>query len=202
MGATGPDYQGHYLTTGRFVAFFVIVICLLGVANIVVNGDAGSSPGDVLGLLAVALVAYVLGVRPGVLEDVDGVRVRNPLRTSMVPWGSVTDVDVTDVLRVHTGDGVVRCFAVPRRRPSPTQSGRTTQNYGFPTMTPGAPGLGARSAGPPISRAEALSVRLRHQAERFAVASGSGPPTTRYATDALVALGVAAVLLAVAVLLS
>ena len=33
------------------------------------------------------------------------------------PGGSVTGVDVTDVLRVHAVDGVVRCFAVPRRRP-------------------------------------------------------------------------------------
>ena len=62
-----------------------------------------------LGLVAVALlatlrfvdigrVAYVLGLRPAVVEGLQGVEVRNPLRTTSVPWGSVADADVTGLV--------------------------------------------------------------------------------------------------------
>ena len=114
----------------------------------------------------------------------------------------MTKVDVTDVLRIHAADRVVRCFAVPRRRPSPTKALRTSQNYGFASMNPRPTGVGATSGGPPVSRADAVSSRLRELAERYARTAGAGPIAVRFATDALVALGVAAGLLALALVAS
>jgi hypothetical protein len=197
-----PDFRAYYLTSGRFVAFTVIIVCLLGAVDVIRGGDIRVDADLLLGLGAVCLVSYVFGVRPGVLEEVDGVAVRNPLRTFRVPWGSVTDVDVTDVLRVHAAGRVVRCFAIPRRRPAPSQARRTSQNYGFQSMTPSSFGLGSVSGGPLVSRADAVCLRLREQAERYAVTAGPGPVSANFATDALMALAAAAVLLGIAVALA
>ena len=215
VAQTEPDYQAWYLTSGRFVAFVVIAFCLVGVGYVVVSGDAGRQGSLVLGTLAVASLAYVLGVRPGVLEGIQGIDVRNPLRTTTVGWGSVTRVDVTDVLRIHAGAGVVRCFAIPRRRPKPPRTSSAV-DYGFPA-TPFAK-VGEAARGPAISRADAISAHLLAQVERRAPAKGSagssgsaaaaGSPersaglSTRFATDALAAVAAAVVLLGLAVLVS
>lgn len=191
------DYQGHYLTSGRFVAIVVVAVCALGALDIVRTGDAGSDARGLLGLAGLCLFSYVLGLRPGVLEEIDGVLVRNPLRSTRVPWGAITNVDVTDVLRIHAGDQTIRCFAVPRRRPTPSRGGATSDRFGFSGMTPSPFGLGRASGGPLIGRADAVASRLREQAERYAVA-GSGPVTTMVARDALALLGVAIVLIVVA----
>lgn len=203
MAQTEPDYQAYYLTSGRFVAFIVIAFCLVGVGDVVLSGDAGRQGSLVLGSLAVALLAYVLGVRPGVLEGIEGIDVRNPLRTTAVGWGSVTHVDVTDVLRIHAAAQVVRCFAVPRRRPRPPRTSSTV-DYGFPT-SPFAK-VGAAARGPAISRADAISAHLLEQVARRAAAKGSAGSeaglSTRFAPDALAAVGAAVVLLGLAVLVS
>ena len=200
MAQTEPDYQAYYLTSGRFVAFTVITFCLFGVGDVVISGDAGRQGSLVMGTLSVVLVAYVIGVRPAVLEGTDGVEVRNPLRTFTVGWGSVTHLDVTDVLRIHTAAGVVRCFAVPRRGPKPARTSSTV-DYGFP-MSPSA-NVGKAARAPSLIRAEAISAHLQDQVERHGALAGSdGALSTRFAPDALAALAAAAVLLGLAVLVS
>jgi len=52
-------------------------------------------------LLLVTGIAYDTAQRPRIISDEAGVTVRNPLRDHQVPWASVTNVDLTDLLRVH-----------------------------------------------------------------------------------------------------
>ncbi|MFC7744078.1 hypothetical protein ACFQXA_28495 [Nocardiopsis composta] len=40
----------------------------------------------------------------------------NPLRETFIPWSAFTWTDVTDVLRVHAGDTVVRSWALRETR--------------------------------------------------------------------------------------
>ena len=203
MADPAPTYQAHHLTAGRAVAWFVVVVALLGAADIVWSGEAGAYAGGLLIIGAVCLLSYDLGMRPAVLEEIDGVCVRNPLRTCLIPWASVTNVDVTDVLRVHSADQVVRCFAVPRRRPRPHRPalglGRPPSEFGFPEP-PGMPGPKARRVEPPVSRADMVASRLRSQADAAARAAAQGSASVRLAPDALWSLAAAGVLLVLAVL--
>ena len=52
-------------------------------------------------LLLVTGIAYDTAQRPRIIADETGVTVRNPLRDHRVGWASVTNVDLTDLLRVH-----------------------------------------------------------------------------------------------------
>jgi hypothetical protein len=218
MAAHDLDFRAHYLTTGRFFALVVVAVSIFVCGDILRQRDVGSSRAVLPTLLAASLIAYVVGLRPAVLEDMHGVSVRNPLRTTVVPWGSVRNVDVVDVLRVHTADQVVRCFAVPRRRPRAPRlhplgspmvfgggagdgaaggRGRSAPR-GFGGL--GAPGAGYAGSGPRMSRAEAIAGRLREQAGRFAHSTGTVDVT--FARDAVVALAGAAVLLGLAAVLA
>jgi hypothetical protein len=86
-------------------------------------GDAVSRWAAATGCVAAVCFAYLLGIRPVVTEMPTYLEVRNPLRTAKVWWSSITKVDVDDVVRVHAGDVVVRCFALPRRDRRPITSG-------------------------------------------------------------------------------
>jgi hypothetical protein len=198
----GADYQSHYLTSGRFVSFTIIVVCVLGAADIIRSGDTGADLAFLLVELAACLLAYVLGIRPAVHEEIDGVSVRNPLRTHHLSWHAVTNVDVTDVMRIHVGDTVVRCFAVPRRRPKPPRAERQMRDYGFPSAKPSDKGAGGSGHGPLISRADAVSMRLRERSEAFPAAQGQ-PAADRdvssaWAADALVCLAAGLLLVVIA----
>jgi hypothetical protein len=52
--------------------------------------------------------------RPQVTFDFERVEVRNPLRTARVPWNTITRIDATDSLRLHTKERIVRSWAVTR----------------------------------------------------------------------------------------
>ncbi len=55
------------------------------------------------GVIAILMVlAYVGLIRPSVTLSPDDLLIRNHLRDHTVPWNKVTEVDVTDILRVHT----------------------------------------------------------------------------------------------------
>jgi hypothetical protein len=184
-----PDYRVHHLTTGRVVAVLLLFAVAFSFVDVVRRGALGSTLPGLLFLLGGCSLGYLLGLRPAVAEAVDAVEVRNPLRTTRIPWAAVTDVDVTDVLRVHAGEVVVRCFALPRRRPPVTRKVRSAQRYGF-ALPPTKPDVdpvdqaelaatrqpGVPSSSPAEGRAEALAVRLRRMAEagRRAAPLGDG----------------------------
>lgn len=189
-----PAFVVHRLTSGRIVAWVFIVGAVFVFVDTARRKAVGTSGGVLLASVAVCLVAYVLGLRPAVAEAPSGVEVRNPLRTTTVPWGSIADADVTDVLRLHADGQVVRCFAVPRRRPPIARRGPAPQTYGFmlPAAEPSRTVLR-----PGIPRAQAIAERLLELARRYQTTS-TGPLVVRLAPDAVGALAVAAVALAVA----
>ncbi|MEU6425862.1 PH domain-containing protein [Microbispora sp. NPDC046973] len=64
--------------------------------------------GAVLGVIT-ALV-FVMALRPAVVVEEGGVRVRNVLRNAYVPWSGVDDVSVTNAIVIESGDTTVRCW--------------------------------------------------------------------------------------------
>lgn len=56
-------------------------------------------------LVLVTGIAYVTAQRPRVIADSAGITIVNPLRDHHIGWAGVTQVDLADLLRVHTGQG-------------------------------------------------------------------------------------------------
>lgn len=208
MALGSTPFATHRLTTGRVVSWVVAVAAVVLVLDIVRRGQLGPYAGMVCLLLAVVPTVYLLGVRPAVVEGPNALEVRNPLRTTVIPWAAVEDVDVTDVLRVRYGgpdhETYVRCFAVPRRRPAPSMlRSASTTGLMLPARDP------ERGWQPPTGqpRAAALAQRLRDLRDwhgRGYAGARRDPPgevTTSWAPDALVCAGLVVALLLAAVVL-
>ena len=200
MASQTPELVAHRLTSGRFVAFFIMGVTIYGTADAIRRHQLGDARQVLLVLVGISLIAYVWGVRPAVVEDLRGIVVRNPIRTSDIPWGAVTDVDVADVLRVRTESAVVRCFAVPRRRPHFSRPQASPKAYGFPSMPSRLARADEFSGTSGMSRAEHIALRLRDKAEAQRGTS-AGSVVTRVGTDTVVVLAVAACMFLLAAVL-
>ncbi|GAA4578804.1 hypothetical protein GCM10023194_02640 [Planotetraspora phitsanulokensis] len=87
-----------------------LVFVVWNVYDLVAHGSMPSAliAGAVLGVLT-ALV-FLLALRPAIVAEAGGVRVRNPLRNAYVPWKNVGDVIVTHAIIIETGHAAIRCW--------------------------------------------------------------------------------------------
>jgi hypothetical protein len=99
-------------TLARVIAWIFVAFAALNLIDVVVRGRGQSGRIAFAVLVAIALVAYVLGLRPGVVADSRQVVLRNPLRDVSVPWSAVTAIDSTDALRIHSGSAVFRSWSI------------------------------------------------------------------------------------------
>lgn len=91
------------------------LLVLLG-ALIAVLGSTGGAAAAIASVAVGAVVAYLgwyLYWRPHVVVERDGVRVVNPLRSTVVPWGALVDVRTRFTLTLVTPGRAVSCFALP-----------------------------------------------------------------------------------------
>jgi Bacterial PH domain len=169
-----------------------IVWLLFAVGNwidLAVQGrDHGSLVAAAIVLLATG-VAYVTALRPRIIADADGVTVRNPLRDHRVGWTGVTEVDLSELLRVHcvAGQGgtrrkVISAWAVHyskrRKLAAEARSRRRGRSGDFWRSTPGLPastGRGrpysASAPDPGVSAAEAEAERIVRVLSDYATAA-------------------------------
>ncbi len=139
-------------TVARVVAWIFVAFAALNLIDVVIRGRGQSGRVAFAVLVAIALIAYVLGLRPGVVADSQQVQLRNPLRDVSVPWNAVTAIDSTDVLRIHAGPAVFRSWAIAAgnrarrralgRQSAPQAAARPARTHGWPN----ACGLRRRSA--------------------------------------------------------
>jgi len=203
MAASDLPVQVHRLALGRLLAVLWFVGVGLALFDITRRGMLGTYGGWALLLVSSALVAYTFGLRPAVVENPSGLVVRNPVRTVEVPWSAVTDTDATDVLRVHAGATVVRCFAVPYSRPA--RSAKSSGGTAGGTLTglsplPAAQEAPGQARGPGVGRGALLADRIMRLAEQY----GSGDPRPvgqAWAPDGAGAMAAALVLVLVAAVL-
>jgi Bacterial PH domain len=99
-------------TVARVVAWVFIVFAALNLVDVVLRGRGQSGRIAFAVLVAVVLLAFVIGLRPAVVADARRVLLRNPLRNVSVPWGAVTAIDATDALRIHAGVSVFRSWSI------------------------------------------------------------------------------------------
>ena len=93
-------------TGGRVAAYAWLVFAALNLLDLAfgITGNASYSL-TTLGIAMLLLfgcgVAYVVGLRPAIIGDDDGVVLRNPLRDVRVPWAAVRRIEGTHALTVR-----------------------------------------------------------------------------------------------------
>ena len=132
-----------------------IVWLLFAVGNwvdLAVQGrDHASAVAAAILLLATG-AAYVTAQRPRIITDETGVTVRNPLRDHRIGWASVAEVDLADMLRVHTQEGSGGM--------GPSQGG--SGGMGPPRRSSG----GLRGVAPPGQQRKVISAWAIHYSRR------------------------------------
>lgn len=191
-------------------------IGLLGVflADVIWRGSGRSSLVAAGTLLLLAALAWVFLLRPRVVTLDTGLRILNPLREVYIPWSAYTDVDVTDVLRLHAGEWVFRVWALRENKRAQVRSNLRRAAGHEPLRSDSAARSDAAPAGAALSqtaepqppepqrpvsqvaeqlRAHAQRCKAQHDQDRAAAATGDGEshpaPTVRWAPLPLVALG-------------
>ncbi|WP_053615686.1 PH domain-containing protein [Nocardiopsis sp. NRRL B-16309] len=162
-----PHPTSHYSTSTRLLAAAWIVIAVLLILDVLLRGEGRQAWIAGAVLAASVAVVYLVWIRPRVVVTERGLRVINPLRETFVPWAAVRWVDVTDVLRVHTPQAIVRSW--PLRE---TKRARVREN-----MRRDAGFLDAdHDEDPAAMRPVDLAARqLRQDAERYRTRPLTGP---------------------------
>jgi hypothetical protein len=89
----------------RFWSWAWFALALALILDVVRRGSIESSGRVAIAvLLFISSIVWVSGLRPTVLADDERITLRNPFRDVLVPWHAVTDIDATDMLRVHVGE--------------------------------------------------------------------------------------------------
>ncbi|MEV0967278.1 PH domain-containing protein [Microtetraspora glauca] len=79
--------------------------------DLIVRGSMPSAliAGAVLGVIT--LLVGLLALRPAIIAEEGGVRIRNPFRNAYVPWSSVDEVQVSNAIVIVAGDTSIRCWS-------------------------------------------------------------------------------------------
>lgn len=112
VNSKSMESEQYLSASNRITAVIVMVIGVAGLVDIVVEWRTlgGLEVACVIGLLMVA--AYVGLFRPTVTLRPENLLIRNHLRDHVVPWSKITEVDVTDILRIQTAGRRLRCPGV------------------------------------------------------------------------------------------
>ncbi|GLW96167.1 PH domain-containing protein [Microtetraspora sp. NBRC 16547] len=88
-----------------------IIFAAWNTGDLIVRGSMPSAliAGAVLGVITVFVC--LLALRPAIIPEEGGVRIRNPFRNAYVPWSSVDEVRVSNAIVIVAGDTAVRCWS-------------------------------------------------------------------------------------------
>jgi len=212
-GTGAPD---TYRSPLAVLAWWVwLAFAAANLIDIAVQGHDHLSAVAAATLVLVTGLVYVAAQRPRVIAAADGLVVRNPLRDHRVPWPSVTDVELRDLLRVHCawpGGGaagertrVIQAWALQSARRAGMTSGLRA-SVGRGELARRSVGSQAATAAPPgaVRRQETQRI-ARALAERARRARDDAPglapcPVSAWSWRAVLAVAMPALLLAAVVL--
>lgn len=137
--------------------------------DVAVRGSGASAALAGAALVASCGLVYVLVLRPRVTYTEDSLRIVNPLRDVWIPWKSVTQVDVTDVLRVHVGEEVHRAWALREK----------SRRSKFSVFGGNKSDPGTTATKEPPRPVEFMADQLRNEVERRAVMAQDEPGPVR-----------------------
>lgn len=182
-----------------FVAFNAVDLTLR------YSGESSLVAAAVLGVLTA--IVYVTALRPGTVVGEEGLRVRNPFRTTFLPWASVSDVTVTHSINVkHGQEQVLRLWtptASARERAKATRRGmpkpvRSRLIRTEPVLT--KPEQAAAEALAGKTHADWVGEQITQRSEAARRKQEPGEVRTTWALDSIAACVLAAAMVIVAIL--
>jgi hypothetical protein len=112
VNSKSSESEQYLSSSNRITGVVVMVIGLIGLIDIVLEWRTLGGL-EVAALIGIVMVlTYTHLVRPTVTLRPQNLLIRNHIRDHEVPWNKITEVDVTDLLRVHTEDQRLRVPAV------------------------------------------------------------------------------------------
>ncbi|MFD5750143.1 PH domain-containing protein [Streptomyces sp. NPDC127033] len=140
------------------------------------------------GMLCAVPLIVAFSLRPAVFAGADRLRIRNPFRTIVLPWGSVTDIRASYSCEAFTRDsGKFQLWAVPvslrqRKRAARQQTRRAGDDpHGRTSVHADVTDSQSRMA-----TADRTTADLRDLAERSASrATAQGDPVVRWAYEVI-----------------
>ncbi|MEV8032549.1 PH domain-containing protein [Streptomyces sp. NPDC002742] len=208
--ASRPEARDRIYRSPAGIAGGVLLLLIVGWLGIdaLISGHGRTPWLALAGLILVVPVVAAFTLRPAVYANEDRLRIRNPFRVIVLPWGKVAS------LRSHYSNEVVdtsgtkyQLWAVPvslrarkkAARPS-AQGGAGRGGEGRPSSLgrPSVLGRGAVTDAPTRPEADQIMNELRELAESRAAASGAqGEVTVRWAYEVMGPALAGAVVLAI-----
>ena len=173
MSAAPSEYETYTSTSSRITAGVVLAIGLLALVDILVEWRTLGGVTAAAFILAAMVITHIGLFRPSVTLGPTGLQVRNHIRDHEVPWAEVESVDMTDLLRIQTSAGRLRCPAVQlvMRDVRKERAGRKVPDDSA------------------TSRTQFVVDRVEYHMDRYAGAS-TGRIVTRWAVPELIVLGI------------
>lgn len=102
-GGTGvPSEPKVFRLQGALIAWWVwVAFAVANLVDLAITGRDHTTADIAVTLIAITGLVYACALRPRVVADARGITVQNPFRDHLVPWGSVTSVDLAESVRVH-----------------------------------------------------------------------------------------------------
>lgn len=182
-------------TMGLVLSWAWTALAVFFLADVAWRGRDFQALATVPALLLIIGTAYAVGIRPRIVASEEGVQLRNPFRDVWLPWGAVDRVDATDAVRVHTSDRTYRAWVLqtsPRARAKARQRVRPQDEH-----LPENVARELRGRTPADFAVEQLT-RLADAHGRKSKEAGATTPSVTWHWPAVVAVGVPALLCAVA----
>ncbi|MFF5258735.1 PH domain-containing protein [Actinomadura viridis] len=177
-------------TGARVGAWAFVAFAALNLLDIAVRGRDMASVVMTALLLLGCGIAYVLGLRPAVVADEEGLTVRNPLRDARVPWPAARRIEGAEALMVTFaqeggGECKVRSWVLhtsPRAQAKAEARARRDARH-----QPGAVAAKLKGRTPATYAAQQLNEIADRHRPKAAVAKGgrSAPPEASGGTGAL-----------------
>jgi Bacterial PH domain len=180
VSAAPTEHETYTSPSSRITAGVVLAIGLLALVDIVIEWRTLGGVTAAALILAAMLITYAGLFRPSITLSPSGLLVRNHVRDHEVPWAEVNGVTMTDLLRIETSAGRLRCPAVQlvMRDIRKERAGRKVPEDSSSTRT------------------EFVVSRVEYHQERYADSS-TGEIVTRWAVPELIALAVLLLIAAV-----
>ncbi|MEV7865493.1 PH domain-containing protein [Streptomyces sp. NPDC088124] len=188
--AAEPGYADRVFRSGGGIVgggLLLAIVLWIGV-DALVRGTGRTPWLALAGMLCVVPLIVAFSLRPAVFAGADRLRIRNPFRTIVLPWGAITDIRASYSCEAFTRDsGKFQLWAVPvslrqRKRAARQQTRRAGDDpHGRTSVHADVTDSQARMA-----TADRTTADLRDLAERSASrATAQGDPVVRWAYEVI-----------------